>query len=54
MLANSDQALSPKAKVTYDEDKFVVELPMKDYRVSFHLIFLRVVWGRGIAVNVFE
>merc|ERR1711953_969751 len=29
---NSEVALSPKAKVSYDEGQFVVEIPLKDYR----------------------
>ena len=35
MLSASNTAeLSPKAKVSYDEGQFVVEIPLKDYRVS--------------------
>merc|ERR1712241_466253 len=32
MLASSDASLSPKAKVSYDEGQFVVEIPLKDYK----------------------
>ena len=34
MLASNTAELSPKAKVSYDEGQFVVEIPLKDYRVS--------------------
>merc|ERR1711963_751259 len=32
MLASNTAELSPKAKVSYDEGQFVVEIPLKDYR----------------------
>ena len=37
MLASNTAELSPKAKVSYDEGQFVVEIPLKDYRVSKYL-----------------
>merc|ERR1711953_723298 len=32
MLASNTAELSPKAKVSYDEGQFVVEIPLKDYK----------------------
>ena len=34
MLTNSETLASPKAKVSYDEGQFVVEIPLQEYRVS--------------------
>jgi len=32
MLASSDASLSPKAKVSYDDGEFAVEIPLRDYK----------------------
>ena len=37
---NSEVALSPKAKVSYDEGQFSVEIPLKDYKVSSTFILM--------------
>ena len=34
MLSSNEASLSPKAKVTYDEGQFAVEIPLKDYKVN--------------------
>ena len=33
MLASSEASLSPKAKVSYDDGEFAVEIPLRDYKV---------------------
>ena len=38
MLASSDASLSPKAKVSYDDGEFAVEIPLRDYKVK--ILFL--------------
>lgn len=37
MLATNEASLSPKAKVSYDEGQFSVEIPLKDYKVRLSL-----------------
>ena len=35
MLSSSEASLSPKAKVSYDDGEFAVEIPLRDYKVIF-------------------
>ena len=37
MLSSSEASLSPKAKVSYDDGEFAVEIPLRDYKVSYKL-----------------
>ena len=50
MLASNTAELSPKAKVSYDEGQFVVEIPLKDYRVSLFIFVVNMDQG-GVKVT---
>ena len=54
MLSSSEASLSPKAKVSYDDGEFAVEIPLRDYKVIFKFNLMLISFLNKVAHLVCE